>query len=448
MSPTKLQHRGVSPMSDEEARDIAIEAYIYGYPAVIMALTRRSYMARPGNAINSFTHRRALQDASFTAVVRPNADTLYSVMWFDLTAGPLAIRVPDSTGRYYLLQMLDHWSDTFAVPGSRTTGNGEQAIVLAPPNWQGKVAHGAILVHSPTMQGWIIGRTQTNGTADHPGVHEFQAGLSAAPWNQTQQDFNPPVPSFDHTWEPDTPPVELIEKLNAQLYFGLLASIATHNPPHTNDYPIVHRMARLGLKLGEPFALDALPAQSKQALRQAASTAIERIKRTSQSMGMHKNNWQANLSAIGTYGTDYCARAAIACVALGANPVEDAVYWLALQDSEGRPLSSEKRYSLHFEPDRMPPVRAFWSLSMYNQRLLFAANSADRYTIGSRDALRFAADGSLDVLLQREVPTEDRQTNWLPTPADGPFSLALRLYWPRPDALAGRWFPPLLRMVA
>jgi hypothetical protein len=434
-----------TPLSDDEAREIAIEAYVYAYPALLIELTRRVTVARPGGTMNQFVHRPSFPDASFTDVVRPNADTLYSILWFDVGREPLAIQVPDSGGRYYLLQMLDQWSDTFAAPGSRTTGDGAQLLVLAGPSWQGELPKGATLMRSPTAGGWIIGRTQTNGAADYAAVHRFQAGLRAVPLSRLGQAWTPPAAAIDPAWDLKTPPVELIEKLNAQQYLGLFAELTKTNPPHANDYAVVHRMARLGLEPGKPFVLAELSPQSQRAFEGAAAPALRQIKAKVPTMGVRKDGWRTNLTAIGTYGTDYRARAAIAFAGLGANPVEDAIYPGAFGDADGQPLRSDKRYVLHFDKDRLPPVRAFWSLTMYDQRQLFAANPANRYAIGDRDALKFNADGSLDLYIQRESPGADKASNWLPAPASGPFTMTLRLYWPRPEALDGRWSAPALQ---
>ncbi len=436
-----------TPLADEQAREIAIEAYVYAYPALLIELTRRINATRPGSTMNHFAHRPSFPDAGFTDVVRPNADTLYSILWFDVGSEPLVIDVPDSGGRYYLLQMLDQWSDTFASPGSRTTGDGAQRLVLAGPGWQGQLPQGAMLIRSPTASGWIIGRTQTNGVADYAAVHRFQAGLRAVPLSRLGQDWKPPATAVDPAWDLKTPPVDQIEKLDAQQYFGLFAELTQANPPHANDYAVLHRVARLGLQPGRPFVLAELPPQARRAFEAAAAPALQQIKAKVPVMGVRKDGWRTNLTAIGTYGTDYLARAAIAFAGLGANPVEDAIYPSAFGDAQGRPLQSDKRYVLHFAKGQVPPARAFWSLTMYDQRQLFAANPIDRFAIGDRDALKFNADGSLDIHIQRGSPGADKASNWLPAPAGGPFSMNLRLYWPAPEALDGRWWPPALKQI-
>lgn len=431
-------------LSTEEAAAIARQAYVYAYPAVLMALTRQSYLARPGSAINAFLHRREFHDAAFTAVVRPNADTLYSVMWFDLSTESLLMRVPSSQGRYYLLQMLDQWSDTFAVPGSRTTGNGEQLIALTGPDWADELPADVLQVRSPTRSGWIIGRMQTSATtADLAAVHAFQDGMrvSALPSSGPTRARMPAL-VLPQPPEPHTPPVAHIEGLDARRYFGLFAELLQTQSPHGNDYPLLHRIARLGLVPGRPLAWDALPAPHRAALDGAAAAALPFIRHKGETLGTEVNGWRTQLGAIGTYGTDYLARAAVACMALGANPVEDATYPFAFKDSEGRPLDAAHRYVLRFRHDQRPPVRAFWSLTMYDQRQLFVANPLRRYTLGSRDALAVNADDSLDIHIQRDAPSTTPLSNWLPAPHSGPFTMNLRLYWPDDTALDGRWTPP------
>jgi hypothetical protein len=439
MQPGALR---ADPVSADEAREIAVDAYIYAYPLVISELTRRAMVGRPdGVPMNKFDHKRAFPDATFTDVVRPNADTLYSILWFDLAKEPLVINVSDSGGRYYLLQMLDMWSDVFASPGSRTTGTKAQLIVLAGAGWKGEIPEGATLIRSPTATGWIIGRTQTNGMSDYPNVHKFQDGLTAVPFTQMDKPYAASKQAADPSWDVNTPPVDLIEKMSAQGFFGLFAELMMRNPPHANDYPILHRMERIGIEPGKPFSLAAVPASVRQALEAAAAPALQLIKASILNIGIRENGWRTNMTAIGTYGTDYRARAAIAYGGLGANTIEDAVYPSAFGDADGKHFSSDDRYVLHFSKEQIPPVRAFWSLTMYNARQFFAANPINRYAIGDRDKLAFNADGSLDLYIQRASPGSDKESNWLPAPESGPFTMNLRLYWPKPEVLYGNWSP-------
>jgi hypothetical protein len=437
----------VEVISPDEALEIATEACIYAYPLVIAELTRRSSVAGPnGTPVNQFSHRRAFPDSNFTQVVRPNADTLYSTMWFDVSREPLVISVPDSKGRYYLLPMLDMWTDVFASLGSRTTGDKSELIVLAGTGWKGSIPQSAILIQSPTALGWIIGRTQTNGSEDYLNVHRFQEGFTVTPLSRLDRPYAVTHTPVEPSWDLKTPPVELIEKLSAQAYFGLFADLMKLNPPHANDYPMIHRLARIGIVPGRFFSFPSASAEIKHALENAMSDSFLQIKNLSRA-GTIVNGWRVRFSGIGSYGTDYRGRAAIAYSGLGANLVEDAIYPAAFADADGKPFSGDKSYTLHFDREQLPPVHAFWSLTMYDERQSFTSNSINRYAIGDRDRLAFNSDGSLDIYIQRGSPGQGKESNWLPTPAKGTFTMNLRLYWPKAEALNGTWAPPPVKRI-
>jgi hypothetical protein len=433
-------------LSADEAREIAHEAYIYAYPMVLMEVTRRvsTNVALPAglNApINQLGHARQFPDPSFTTVVRPNADTLYSTLSYDVSKEPLVVSVPDSGGRYYLLQWLDYWSDVFTVPGKRTTGTAAQKFAIVGPDWHGELPAGVEKYESPTGSGLLIGRTQTNGKSDYAAVHKFQDGIHAVPLSSYGKSYTPPKGVVNASQDVSAPP-DQVEKLDAATFFELFVELLKTNPPHANDYPILDRLERIGIKPGKSFTLASAPKNVQDALNAAPADSLALIKRIWTNAGTASNGWRINLTAIGTYGTDYLRRAAVAYAGLGANVVEDAVYPTADADAAGQPFDSGKRYRIHFTKDQIPPVRAFWSLTMYDQRQLFAANPIDRYAIGDRDKLRFNADGSLDLYIQKDSPGKDKVSNWLPTPASGPFTMNLRLYWPKADVLDGSWAPP------
>jgi len=440
-------------LPSDEIGEVATNAYIYAYPLILMELTRRiatnvadtrQFSKAP---MDQFANVPAFPDATYTDIVRPNVDTLYSLMWFDVSKEPLLISVPDSGGRYYLLPMLDMWTDVFQSTGTRTTGTSAQLLAIAEPRWQGRLPAGAMLVHSPTAIGWIIGRTQTNGRADYDAVHKFQNGLVATPLSQWSKSYLPPAGRINPDWDMKTPPVDQVEKLSPAAYFSLFTELTKLNPPHANDYPILEQMRRIGIEPGKPFAFDKASPEVQGALTEAGPIALKRIRARFLKMGVASAGWRTNLTAIGTYGADYLSRAVIAYVGLGSNTIEDAVYPTAVTDADGKPFISDNRYMLHFNKDQVPPVRAFWSLTMYNERHLLAANPIDRYAIGDRDKLAFNPDGSLDLYIQRESPGQDKASNWLPTPASGPFTMNLRLYWPKPEVLDGNWAPPGVKLV-
>ncbi len=271
--------------------------------------------------MNQFYHAPEFPDATFTDVVRANADTLYSFLWFDVSKEPLVIDVPDSGGRYYLLPMLDMWTDIFASPGKRTSGTGPQTYAITGPGWEGKLPTDVTEIKVPPK-----------GTVD------------------PQQDMGAPV--------------EQVAKMSAAEFFADFAELMKVNPPHANDYPILQQMERLGIVPGESFDLSKSPPETKSALEAAPAAGMAKIKAFAPHASVLINNWGMIMNPVGTYGTDYLKRAFIAYFGLGANVVEDAVYPSALVDAHGKPLfQSGMKYVLHFEKEQIPPVRAFWSLT-------------------------------------------------------------------------------------
>jgi hypothetical protein len=453
--PANAQASATQPdmLPSDEIGDVAVGAYIYAFPLILMEMTRRvgtnvADHSRFGSApMNQWSNVPAFPDANFTDIVRPNADTLYSILWFDVSKEPLLITAPDSGGRYYLLPMLDMWTNIFASPGKRTTGTGAQLFAVAAPGWRGKLPAGATLIHSPTAINWIIGRTQTNGKADYDAVRKFQAGLTATPLSQWGKNYRPPAGKINPEWDMKTAPVDQVEQMSPAAYFGLFTELTKANPPLAHDYPILAQMRRMGIEPGKAFAFDKAAPEVQRALSDAKAVALKVIKSKFLKAGLVNAGWRTNLTAIGTYGADYSSRATVAYAGLGANTIEDAVYPSAFTDADGKPFSSDARYALHFNKDEIPPVHGFWSLTMYNDKQIFAANPIDRYAIGDRDKLAFNPDGSLDLFIQRESPGKDKESNWLPAPASGSFSMNLRLYWPKSEVLDGSWLPPGVKKV-
>jgi hypothetical protein len=443
-------------LAAEDAAEIALEGYIYGYPLVLMDLSRRSMtnfeapVVHPGGdggaPLNQFLHHRVFPDAKFTQVVRPNADTLYSILWFDVAGEPLVIRVPDLGDRYYLLPMLDMWTDVFASPGKRTTGTGAGAFAIVGPDWRGKLPDGVELLRAPTSTGWVIGRTQTNGKDDYERVRELQDGISVAPLSAWGHYYEPPkgkiVPSLSKVSPPDQ-----IAKMDGATFFDRFVGLLRTNPPHANDYPVLQRLARIGIVPGRSFDVAKARPEVRDALDKAPAEGQAKIRAYVERASPVVNGWSMLMNPVGTYGTDYLKRAMVAFAGLGANVVEDAIYPTIFGDSDGRSFDSAQKYVIHFDKQQLPPVRAFWSLTMYNDKQAFADNPIDRYTLGDRDDVTFNRDGSLDLLIQRQSPGNDKQSNWLPAPPSGGFSMNLRLYWPEATALDGSWVPPPVKRV-
>jgi hypothetical protein len=440
------------PRTFEHRRDerilIAEEAYLFGFPIVLMEQTRRIATnvpadQRPGSGpMNWFTHLRAFPPGDFKEVVRPNFDTLYSLLWFDLRNEPLVISVPDTAGRYYMLPFLDMWSDVFAVLGRRATGTGAGHYVLVGPGWSGPLPDGVERLVAPTSVGWALGRTQTNGVADYAAVHRIQDGLVATPLSRWPDAPTPPPATPDSTVDMTTATLDQVLALSGVEMLRRTAELMIENPPHPGDQPVLARMRRLGLVTGQRLDVDGLDTEVREAIEAGASSARARMSKIRQ---LHPvvNGWSQPTFAMGTYGTDYWRRATVAKVGLGANRVEDAVYPILIHDATGVPPVGETRYVLHFDADALPPADAFWSVTMYDGDGFTVPNDLDRYALGDRDPLVYNADGSLDLYLQHDDPGEARRANWLPSPT-GPLGVTMRIYDPRPEVLDGLWSPPPL----
>lgn len=436
-------------LTAERARELSERAYIYGYPLVLMHVTQQvstNVSASEGVAapVNQFAHLRAFPDASFREVVRPNLDTFYSIAWLDLSEGPMVLSAPAAGDRYYMLPMLDGWTNVFASPGNRTTGTEPGSWAIVGPGWSGELPDGVSRIDAPTNMVWIIGRTQVNGTADYEAVHRFQDQLDLRPlsaWGDASYspaEGVPVAPGVDKK----TPPPDQVAAMDARTFFASLAELMESNPLAAADAETVAEFRAIGLVPGEGFQLPEEP-EIAAAIEQGVADARRRVVETASEPGDLRDGWTYMLTGIGTYGTEYLQRAAVALFGLGANVPEDAVYPMAQADSEGAAFSGEHRYVMHFAADQLPPVKAFWSLTLYDERGYLVENPIDRYAIGDRDPLAFNDDGSLDLVIQREAP-KDGESNWLPSP-EGPFGLVLRTYWPEQAILDGSWSAPAVR---
>lgn len=434
------------PPSDQAMKALSAEVFTYGYPLVLMDVTREVMTAR--TPANTFVHKRNFPDAMFTDVVSPNADTLYSMAWLDLSKEPVVLSVPDTAGRYYLMPLMDAWTNVFASPGKRTTGTKRGAFAIVGPDWQGTLPKGVTEIRSPTAMVWLIGRTQTNGKQDFPAVHRLQDQYRLIPlsaWQKGARVAPPAAPPRATLIDTQTPPVEQVAAMDAQAFFSRMAALLEANPPAPEDAAMVGKMGRMGIEAGEPFKTTVLEPSTARAVQEGATAALAGIAAEARKGAAGSTGWRVTRD-LGSYGTDYTKRAAIAMVGLGANLPQDAVYPATRADATGRPFDGGSRYVLHFEKGQLPPVKAFWSLTLYNNKQTFVSNPIQRYALGSRDRLRYNRDGSLDIYIQYERPDGARAANWLPAPPDG-FNLVLRAYWPDQALLDGKWAPPAVQRV-
>jgi len=440
---------GQSTRIEHEAHAIGVEAYLYFYPLVTMELTRRQLTnaARAEGLhapMNAFANVPAFPSADMKVVVRPNFDTLYSSAWLDLTQEPMIVSVPDTHGRYYLLPMLDMWTDVFASPGWRTTGTSAGNFAIAPPGFGGSLPAGVVRIDAPTPYVWIIGRTKTDGPSDYEAVHAIQAGLKITPLSQWGKPAEAPVGRVDPAVDMNTPPKVAVDRMGAAEFFALAAEILKSQPPHITDQPILARMRRIGIEPGKSFDTGKVDPAIKSALESAPEEGQKLMAWKVKSLAQVVNGWSMNTDTMGVYGNYYLKRAIVAQVGLGANLPEDAIYPLNLADDAGRPLDGANAYVLRFEKGAAPPVNAFWSVTLYDDQGYQSPNSLNRFAVSSWMPFAYNPDGSLDLYVQNESPGADRQANWLPAPK-GPFNLTMRLYAPMAEALTGKWSPPPVR---
>jgi hypothetical protein len=436
-------------ISAQEARQIAEEAYIYGYSLITMEMTRRvmtnvrelkGTRAPMGHLIRI----REYPTAAFSDVTAPNADTLYTTAWIDVGKEPWVLSLPDAHDRYYLFPMLDGWTDVFQVPGKRTTGTGPQKYAITGPGWQGTLPEGVREYKSPTSMVWLLGRIYCTGTPeDYAAVHKMQDAVYIVPLSAYGKPYTPPPGKVDPGIDMKTPVRDQVNALSSAAYFSLLATLIKDNPAAEADAPMLEKMARLGIVPGQPFDLGKLDPAVQQALQDVPRNAFGKIMAHFKSAGRVENAWIFT-TRTGLYGTDYLQRALVTAIGLGANRPQDAVYPTSEMDAEGKPYDGANKYVMHFDKGQLPPVNGFWSLTMYNAEYFFIANPMNRYTLSARNDLKTNADGSVDLYLQNENPGPEKQSNWLPAPA-GKFILMLRLYWPKetpPSIVDGTWTIP------
>jgi hypothetical protein len=441
-------------ITQQEAYEIAKDAYVYGYPLLLVDVTMRrsTNYAEPTGLLtqapfNQFSHAKAFPPADYKGVVRANVDTLYSSANLDLDPVAMVLSVP-AIDRYFLLQMLSMWTDVFAAPGTRTIGrNSARDFLLVGPRWQGEAPPGLKIIRSPTRFMTIGGRTQTNGVADYENVHKIQAGYKLTPlsaWGKGE--YVPPKGKVDPTIDMKTPPPDQVDKMDAATFFARLAKLLKDNPPGPCDYPMIHRLERVGFKVGQSFDLKDVPPDMRRAFERAAADGKAMVANLGKkAMGEGGKGWTYSTHG-GAYGVDYMYRAAIAYGALGENLPQDAIYPSVSTDSEGKPLDGNSAYILHFDKGRLPPVDAFWSVTAYDTDGYFIPNALKRQAIGDRDKLQFNPDGSLDLHIQADSPGPDKEANWLPV-AKAPFTLLMRLYSPKAEILDGSWTPPPVKRV-
>ncbi|MEV6278698.1 DUF1254 domain-containing protein [Nocardia sp. NPDC051832] len=420
-------------------KDVAAEAYTFGYPLVLMDATRAA-----AGADNQFANAVSLPDPTERLVVRLNLDTLYSQAWLNLHTEPLVLQVPAiEPGRYWLMQILDAWSNTQHNPsnirpevreGSTTP---PYTYLVTGPGWRGQVPDGMTQLGMPTDIAWIIGRIEVRGAEDVGNVRALQDKLKLVPlsaWQRGDTDS----PGRPYTPDPAAvPPPKQVAAMDGPAFFNRMCALMAANPPAPDDAPALERFATLGIKPGAT-----VDPGSAGILNDGAAQAKTQIPSYQDPKSENQNGWLFTTD-LGAYGTNYALRARTAMQALGANLAEDSIYptIFTTADDNGRPIP----YRLRFAAGQLPPVDAFWSLTAYDADSYLVPNAAGIYAIGHETPVVPNPDGSVEIAVQSADPGPAvPRANWLPIPASGKFSLSLRLYAPQQRALAGDWQVPAL----
>ncbi len=436
-----------TPVSSEEVRAIAKEAYVYGFPLVDSYRIQYAYFVdtkspeykNPWNHIRNIPRVFTPED---TAVQTPNSDTPYSMLGMDLRAEPMVLTVPPmEKERYFSIQMIDAYTFNFDYIGSRTTGNDGGSYMIAGPRWKGETPPGIKKVFiCETEYALCAYRTQLFNPEDLENVKKVQAGYKAGPLS-TFLGLSPPPPAPAIDFIAPLAPEE--ERTSPQV-FKILNFMLQFCPTHPSETGLMKRFARIGVGAGLDFVADKLPPDARKAIEGGIADAWAEFAELKKRMDAGEVTSGDMFGTRDFLKNNYLYRMSAAVVGIYANSSEEAMYPFYGVDNEGKPLDGNNNYSIRFAPGQLPPANAFWSLTMYKlpESLLFA-NPINRYLINSPmlPNLKKDEDGGLTLLIQNENAGRDREANWLPAPK-GPFFMALRIYWPRPEALEGTWKAP------
>jgi hypothetical protein len=439
-------------LTPAEARAIAKEATIYGFPLVDSYRVQYSYFVDHGGdqfkaPWNTLSNTARVFTPNDKAIQSPNSDTPYSFVGADLLAEPLVFTVPAiDRDRYYSLQFIDMYTFNFAYVGSRATGADAGNFLLAGPNWNGETPPGVkAVIRSETEFAFVLYRTQLFSPGDIDNVKKIQAEYKVQPLSQF---LGKPGPAA-------APAVDFIKPLSPEAertspdFFNVLNFVLQFCPPNPAETEIMARFAKLGIGPHGTFDAKTLSPEMLKAVEDGMADAwatFKEYKETELDTGR-----RTSADAFGTrafLNGDYLARFTAAVLGIYGNSKDEAIYPVYFVDSARKPLSGANRYELRFAPGDLPPVNAFWSLTLYElPSSLLSANPLNRYLINSAmlPGLKRDDDGGVTLIVQHENPGADEQANWLPSPT-GPFFVAMRLYWPKADALDGRWMaPPLVQ---
>jgi hypothetical protein len=433
-------------LTQAEIARVAEDIYVFGYPLVLMDITRRRLTASPcatlhGAPVNQFVHARFLPGPHDKFVAHPNADCLTSFAWLDLSREPVVLSIP-WTDRYYLLSFFSGWYEIFETRSPRNDGGQGAHLGFVAPHWSGKLPAGVKAIVAPTETVWIHGWFEADGPENIDLVHSVQDELRLTPLSEDDRSpIQHSLPLRVDSGQKGTPQ-EHVDQLDARYFYTRLSRLMKRNPAQECDAEIVADFGRAGFSPSEDFDFEALPAKTAQAMQDAVGAAQLRIanRKKNSAGGKTVNGWSLYTHP-GRYRKSYLDRAADAQSGRVAALGEDILSFHTGIDHTGEPLNGLNRYLINFSRGLIPPVNAFWSITLYDSRCHLVPNSVFRNAIGDRDRLRVNSDNSVSIHIQHDWPGPAKDSNWLPAPKEK-FSLALKMYWPKPEAVTGTWRPP------
>jgi hypothetical protein len=437
----------------EVAYLLGMEAYVYGFPLVIMDVTKDGLTAASTSGeysapMNQLARLRTYVSPDFKNVVRISRNSLWAHGFIDLDNEPFVYSQPDTKGRFILMQAFNMWTDTFAATGSRTTGTGAGNFLLAGAHWKGMAPSDVKQTfRCSTRYAWILVQISAAGPQDFAEIHPLQDKLQFTPLSAWGKPYTPPdnVP-IDPNVDLTATPYDQVRLMTGEMFFQRLALVMKDNPPYPADGKVLGRLKKLGIEPGKEFESRKIDPGVVKGLNGAPLEVWKKF-----AEGVYEaptvNGW-VNLLNLGRFGTDYNTRALVAWLGLGALTAEDLVYPSAFVDADGKVLDGASQYVMHFERDELPPSDSnVWSISAYRENF-YVHNPIERYGLLSGMPLTYNADGSLDVYIQRTSPGAEKEANWLPCPPSGPFNMTIRIYQPKKAVLDGSYkIPPVKKRV-
>lgn len=437
----------------ELAYVLGMEAYVYGFPLVLMDATNRVETATSKAGEYSAPYNQIFKMPGFVSpnfknVVRISVNGVWSASMLDLDKEPLVFSYPDSDGRFFVVQLMNMWTDDFGSVGTRTSGNRGGRFLVAGPKWNGTPPSDVKDVYRcSTRYGWLLVQMAAAGPQDFPAIHKLQDQLQLTPLSAWGKPYSPPdnVP-VDPDVDLTATPYDHVRLMTGEMFFERLAMLLKDNPPYPADGPMLEKLKRIGVEPGKPFNRSTVDPAILRGLNRAPPEVWLKFETGPYTMPS-VNGW-LNILNLGRYGTDYTTRAFVAWFGLGALTSADCVYPSAVVDGAGEVLDGSKRYVIHFaKTEILPSESGVWSISAYRGNF-YVPNTINRYGVTSGMPLKYNTDGSLDIYIQAHPPGGDKDANWLPCPPSDPFNLTIRVYNPNKSLLDGTYKVPAIQRVA